>query len=179
MGNHERKHVRSFRGEIPPALSQIITRQQLGAAYPEAIEFMQTLPRFIELDDALLVHGFFEPDVSLEEQRDTVLIGTLSGEKYLTQTYPRPWYELYRGSKPLVVGHRDFLGTREPFVYQDRVFGLDTGCYHGGALTGLLLPDFKIVSVPSRKDYWSELKRAHRAVALSASSAKSSASELG
>lgn len=158
MGNHERKHVRSFRGEILPALSQVITREQLGAAYAGAIEFMQTLPRCLELTDALLVHGFFEPDVPLEQQRDTVVIGTLSGEKHLTQTYPRPWYELYRGEKRLIVGHRDYLGTGEPFIYQDRVFGLDTGCYHGGSLTGLLLPNFRIVSVPSRQDYWTALK---------------------
>lgn len=158
MGNHERKHIRSFRGEIPPALSQVITREQFGAAYPQAIEFMQMFPRAIELEDALLVHGFFEPDVALGQQRDTVVIGTLSGEKYLTRTYPRPWYELYRGEKPLIVGHQDFLGTGEPFIYQDRVFGLDTGCYHGGSLTGLLLPSFQVVSVPSRQDYWTALK---------------------
>lgn len=161
MGNHERKHIRSFRGEIPPALSQIISRQQFGEAYPQAIEFMQTFLRSIELPEALLVHGFFEPDVPLEHQRDTVLVGTLSGEKYLKKTYTCPWFELYRGEKSLIVGHQDFLGTGEPFNYQDRVFGLDTGCYHGGTLTGLLLPSFQIVSVRSRKDYWSELRGAH------------------
>lgn len=170
MGNHERKHVRSARDEISPALSQVISRQQFGAKYLDAMEFMQTFPRSIELDDALLVHGFFEPAVPLKEQRDTVVIGTLSGEKYLTETYPRPWYELYQGSKPIIVGHRDYLGTGEPFVYRDRVFGLDTGCYGGGALTGLLLPDFRIVSVRSRKDYWTELKREHRQVSRRAAS---------
>ena len=30
MGNHERKHVRSFRGKIRPALSQQICRRQIG-----------------------------------------------------------------------------------------------------------------------------------------------------
>lgn len=172
MGNHERKHIRSFHGEIAPALSQVISRQQFGTEYPPAIEFMQTFPRAIELSDALLVHGFFEPDVPLEQQRDTVLIGTLSGEKYLSEIYARPWYELYRSDKPLIVGHRDFLGTGEPFIYQDRVYGLDTGCCHGGALTGMLLPSFQIVSVRSRKDYWSELKREYRANSQHTKSAK-------
>ena len=172
VGNHERKHIRSFHREIAPALSQVISRQQFGAEYPQAIEFMQTFPRAIELSDALLVHGFFEPDVPLEQQRDTVLIGTLSGEKYLSETYARPWYELYRSDKPLVVGHRDFLGTGEPFIYQDRVFGLDTGSYHGGTLTGMLLPNFKIVSVQSRKDYWSEVKREYQANLQHTKSAK-------
>lgn len=172
MGNHERKHVRSFRGEIAPALSQVISRQQFGAEYPQAIEFMQIFPRAIELSDALLIHGFFEPDVPLEQQRDTVLIGTLSGEKYLNETYTHAWYELYRSDKPLIVGHRDFLGTGEPFIYQDRVYGLDTGCYHGGALTGMLLPSFQIVSVQSRKDYWGELKREYQENSRHTKSAK-------
>jgi serine/threonine protein phosphatase 1 len=50
QGNHERKHVRSSRGAIRPALSQIITRHQIGeAAYPSACEFMEGFPRLVEL----------------------------------------------------------------------------------------------------------------------------------
>jgi serine/threonine protein phosphatase 1 len=159
LGNHERKHLRSYRKEISPALSQQIARQQFGEErYREAIAFMETLPIFFEFPEALVVHGFFEPDIPLEEQREVVLVGTMSGDGYLQKRYPRPWYELYTGDKPIIVGHLDYLRNRQPLIYQDRVFGIDTGCCHGGALTGLLLPDFRIVSVPSRKDYWSEVK---------------------
>ena len=35
QGNHERKHIRSHRGEIKPALSQRITRQQFGERYQD------------------------------------------------------------------------------------------------------------------------------------------------
>ncbi len=66
MGNHERKHVRSFRGEVRPALSQQITRRQIGEArYPEAISQMAVLPHYLELPEAILVHAFFEPHVLL------------------------------------------------------------------------------------------------------------------
>ena len=35
IGNHERKHIRSFHGKLRPALSQPITRRQLGeVSYP-------------------------------------------------------------------------------------------------------------------------------------------------
>src|SRR5262249_2922963 len=140
MGNHERKHVRSFRGETAAAASQRITRRQVGEdAYPALVGYLDALPRSLELPEAVLVHGFFEPGVPREAQRETVVVGTLSGEAYLGRTYDRPWYELYDGPKPIVVGHRDYLGTGQPFVYRDRVFGIDTGCYRGGALTGLLL----------------------------------------
>jgi len=160
MGNHERKHVRSFYGEISPARSQRITRLQLGeAAYPEAVKFMLSFSRGLELPEAILVHGFWEPGRSLAEQLDTVAVGTLSGEHHLRRSYPEPWYAGYDGEKPLIVGHHDYLQNGQPLVYQDQVFGLDTGCCTGGALTGLILPEFRMVSAPSRADYWWQLQR--------------------
>lgn len=162
-GNHERKHVHSAAGSIDPALSQVITREQFGDSYEEACEFMAFLPYAIELDDAIVVHAYLEPDVALAEQRQTILAGTMSGQRHLRLRYDRPWYEYYDGEKPVIVGHRTYNRDRTPFVYRDRVFGIDTACCRGGALTGVLLPDFELVSVPSRGDYWSQIKVARRA----------------
>ena len=73
--------------------------------------------------------------------------------------YDRPWYELYDREKPIVVGHKNYTNTDQPFVYQDRVFGLDTSCVTGKSLTGLLLPAFRFVSVPSRGNHWMHVSR--------------------
>jgi serine/threonine protein phosphatase 1 len=159
LGNHERKHLRWARGELEPAPSQRITRAQLGDTYADALAFLATFPRHRELPEALVVHGFWEPGEPLERQRDTVLVGTLSGEQYLAKCYARPWYELYDGAKPLIVGHIDYRGDGEPLVWRDRVFAIDTGCCHGRRLTGLLLPAFRFVSVPARADYWEQTRR--------------------
>jgi serine/threonine protein phosphatase 1 len=159
LGNHERKHLRWAVGEVQPALSQKITRLQLGDAYPACLAFLQTLSRHRELPEALVVHGFWEPGVSLEQQRDSVVVGTLSGEHYLRKRYNAPWYELYDGPKPLIVGHIDYRQDGQPLVYRDRVFCIDTGCCHGRQLTGLVLPQFRLVSVPARADYWDETIR--------------------
>jgi serine/threonine protein phosphatase 1 len=159
MGNHERKHLRWARGELEPALSQRITRYLLGEAYPDCLAYLATFPRCRELPEALVVHGFWEPGVPLEGQRDNVLIGTLSGEHHVNQVCGRPWYELYDGPKPLVVGHRKYRRDGQPLVYKDRVYGLDTGCCHGGRLTGLLLPQFRFVSVPARADSWHQTRQ--------------------
>jgi hypothetical protein len=164
QGNHERKHVRAARGEVKAALSQRITRQQLGDAYPGALAFFAALPLYLEFPEANIVHGYWEPGLPITEQRETVLAGTMGGEKHLRENYDRPWYELYDGDKPIIVGHHDYARNREPFVYRDRVFGIDTSCCHGGALTGIVLPDFRFVSVPSRADYWREMRNAFKPI---------------
>jgi serine/threonine protein phosphatase 1 len=145
MGNHERKHVRAARGEVKLALSQVITRSQLGETYRDALLFMDTLPTWIELPDAILVHGYLEPGIPLSSQLATVLCGTMGGEKHLHNKYDHPWYELYNGEKPVIVGHYDYQRNGQVFVYQERVFGLDTSCVHGKTLSGLVLPDFKMI----------------------------------
>jgi len=163
MGNHERKHLRSFRGETKAARSQIISRAQLGKNYPAWLKFIEVFPRGLELDEAILVHGFWEPGKSLTQQNDMVIIGTMGGEKIVTKACGDKWYELYDGDKPLIVGHHDYLCNGQPLIYRDKVFCLDTGCCTGKALTGIILPDFRIVSVPSRANYWRQAVLAYRA----------------
>ena len=163
MGNHERKHVRAGKHEVKLAQSQKISRIQFGETYPDALAFMNTLPLYLDLSDALVVHGYFEPGLPLLQQRSTVLCGTMGGDKHLRTTYDRPWYELYDSEKPLLVGHHNYLGTDQPFVYRDRVFGLDTDCVTGKALTGLLLPSFRFISVPSRANHWAQVRQRYSA----------------
>jgi serine/threonine protein phosphatase 1 len=154
IGNHERKHIRSYRGEIQPALSQVISRAQFGDGYADAVAFMQTFPLFIDLPEALLVHGFWEPGVPLTEQRENVLAGVMSGEGYLQHRYGWPWYDYYDGPKPIIVGHRQYLENGKPLIVGGRVFAIDTGCVRGGTLTGLILPDFTLISVRACENYW-------------------------
>lgn len=160
MGNHERKHIRWFDDQVEPAASQIITRKQIGEdIYPEVISYMSDLDQYMELPDALLVHGFYEPGVAIEDQRETVVVGTLSGEDYLRKRWSWPWYERYDGPKPLIMGHRDYTEKMQVLNYKDRVWGIDTRCVYGGSLTGLMLPGFDIISVPIRGNHWADLQR--------------------
>ncbi len=163
MGNHERKHLRSFRREIKAARSQIISRTQLGKNYPAWLKFIETFPRGLELDEAILVHGYWEPGKSLAEQNDMVIIGTMGGEKIVTNACGEKWYEHYDGDKPLIIGHHDYLRNGQPLIYRDKVFCLDTSCCTGGALTAIILPDFRIVSVRSRANYWRQAVIDYRA----------------
>ncbi len=167
-GNHERKHVRSYHGEINPADSQRFARREIGEEmYPDAVTFMDSLPHYIDLPEALLVHGFYEPGVALEEQRTTVLVGTMSGQHYLEKKYNKPWYDLYDEDKPLVVGHLNYLKNGDPLIVEDRVYAIDTGCCKGGRLTALILPDFELVSVPAERNWWQEIRQQYTAKEIS------------
>jgi serine/threonine protein phosphatase 1 len=154
-GNHERKHVRARDGRGRLAQSQVLTREACGDAYGDAVDYMAVLPVLADVAGAIVTHAFWEPGVARDDQPDNVLTGTLAAERYLLARYGGPWYELYDGPAPLIVGHHDYLRTGQPLVCRDRVFAIDTGCCYGLALTGLLVPEFRFVSVRSRANYWS------------------------
>lgn len=154
-GNHEYGHIRAHRTQSPkPKLSTLLTRWQLGADYDNAVAYMESLPIYLDLPDALLVHAYMEPRIPLDEQEDRMLMGTGGATGDLQEMYKKPWYTYYDGDKPVIVGHKDMSGAQEPFVYKDRVYGIDTGCVYGGQLTGLLLPEFRFISVLAREPYW-------------------------
>lgn len=167
MGNHERKHIRSYQGLTRAALSQMITRRQLSEdGYRKMIDFIKDFPVYIELDDALLIHGLYEPGLAVKKQKETVLVGTMSGEAYFLEKYHEPWYQLYDGDKPVIAGHHDYFRSNQPLVIRDKVFLIDTGCCHGGTLTGVILPDFRIISVECKHDYWSRIKKQYADIRL-------------
>jgi serine/threonine protein phosphatase 1 len=154
MGNHEYEHIEWSSGRHKPSLSQRICREQLADRYDGWLHFMRTLPTYVELPDAIIAHGMLEPGVPLEQQREDVILGTASGEKHMTARYARPWYDLYNGPKPLIVGHHYYGQAHEPLIREGRLYAIDTGCAHGGRLTALILPEFRLVSVKARRDYW-------------------------
>lgn len=150
-------------GEQAPRLGQLLTRWHLDEEYAAALDYFAALPLYLELDDVLLVHGFLEPGIALEAQERRVLLGTLSAEARLKRDYARPWYELYTGEKPIIVGHRDYSGEQKLFVYEERVYGLDTRCVYGGWLTGLLLPDWRFIQVRARRNHWGRIRESFTA----------------
>lgn len=152
MGNHERKHVRGIL-----SLSQRITRLQFGEKYPKARTRMSAFPYFFEDNDAIIVHAALQPGILMKNQQEDILCGTMSGERKLkTLLNGKKWKEAYNGTKPIIFGHK--VVGKTPLVYKDRVFGIDTGACHGGWLTAITVPEFRIYSVKARQNYWSRAK---------------------
>ena len=147
-GNHEQRHLNAGTQE-----TQRITRLKFGIGYREALGYMAMMPLYLKLDDALLVHGFYEPDVKLKNQKRGVLLGATDEEARLANKYDVPWYELYDKKRPLIVGHRDYTDDMKPFIIEGKFYGIDTRCVYGGALTAIKLPEWDIISVPARMNY--------------------------
>ena len=147
-GNHEQHHLNAVR-----QLPQRITRHKFGDNYRNALGYMAMLPLYMKTKEALLVHGMYEAGIKLKKQKRGVLLGFPSQERSLAEKYPVPWYELYDRKKPIIVGHRDYTGLMQPFIIEGRFYAIDTRSVFGGSLTAIKLPEWKIVSVPSRANY--------------------------
>jgi serine/threonine protein phosphatase 1 len=160
-GNHERKHIRGI-----ISYAQDITRLQFGPGYDEAVAWMRTLPYALELEDVIVVHAGLVPGVALAEQQLEILCGSTSGEQELERVMSGAyWHERWSGPKPVVFGHHV---VDEPLVRPGLIYGIDTGACHGGRLTALTVPDFRLHSVPAREDHWARIKRAWQADVLAA-----------
>lgn len=150
MGNHERKHQKGILN-----YSQEIVKVQFAEQYPQFVEWTNELPYFYETEEAIIVHAYFEHDTMVQNQKEEVLSGTTSGSKYLDNKYEEGtfWTDYYTGIKPIIYGHHVVGET--PKIHNN-TYGIDTGGCHGGRLTLIELPGFKVHQVKVKTDYWKE-----------------------
>lgn len=161
MGNHEVQHLQKADGADDEALATRIARAQFSpSGYEGLIAAANNFPLYEELDEALLLHGYFEAGVPPDEQKPEVLVGRDRGKNRLVERGLWPWYDHYDYPKPVIVGHKAYRSDWGPFVIPGRVYAIDTKCCEGGSLTGLLLPGFEIISVRARRDHWRVIQMA-------------------
>ncbi len=150
IGNHERKHINGVL-----SYAQEIVKVQFKQDYQSFLTWLQTLDYYYEIEEAIIVHAAFEHDKLLKDQKDEVLCGSTSGERYLEKKYQPDtfWSNYYQGEKPIIYGHH-VVGSSPKII--NNTYGIDTGACHGGYLTAIELPGFKIHQVRAKKDYWKE-----------------------
>lgn len=150
MGNHERKHLNGVLN-----YAQEIVKLQFGEEYSEFLSWISTLPYYEETAEALIVHAAFEHDQPIEKQREDVLCGSTSGDRYLQEKYPEGtfWKDYYDGQKTIIYGHHVVGDSPERI---NNTIGIDTGCCHRGKLTAIELPGFIVHQVQSEKDHWAD-----------------------
>jgi diadenosine tetraphosphatase ApaH/serine/threonine PP2A family protein phosphatase len=157
LGNHEENHL-NLRRRSPEQLKpdHAETRRALE---PEHLEWFATLPLFIRLPEAnaVVVHAGVLPGASIERQLPHTLLHAQCVSPPATKSYwpskaPtgwRFWTNHWQGPERVIFGH---TVLDKPLVTPWAV-GIDTGCVHGGRLSAVVLPEWRIVSVPARKDY--------------------------
>ncbi len=158
LGNHEEKHLR-MRGRPDSALAadHLETRRALEPAH---YAWFESLPLFLRVPEAnaVVVHAGVLPGIPIEQQPPSILLhGQCIRPPEARSVWPSKappgwsfWTNSWKGPERVVFGH---TVLDKPLVSEWAV-GVDTGCVHGGALTALVLPEGRIVSVPARKQYW-------------------------
>lgn len=154
LGNHDAHLLQIRAGTVdrkPKATHLEAARAFTGAdwAYLESLPLWRRIPGH----DAIVVHGGLVPGVPLEAQAREHLLTLRSirpdGTPSKKVDEGVPWASLWPGPEHVIFGHDAIRGLQQyPFAT-----GLDTGCVYGGALTAILLPERRFVSVPARRVY--------------------------
>lgn len=155
LGNHEEKHVQQRKRPLRDLLpDHARTRAELG---DEHLSYFASLPLTIALPEhgAVVAHAGAFPGVAMTEQDRYHLLHVQcvrppERKSFWPSKAPVGysfWATQWAGPERVIFGH---TVLDKPFVGEHAV-GLDTGCAHGGPLTAIVLPDWKLVSVHSRQ----------------------------
>lgn len=157
-GNHDFEVVRWWeaycRGdsEVVVSIEHARIAQSLGE---KEHTWLMECPWFIECSEMshLFVHAGFIPGVKLTQQNPRLMMNMRSvlfdGTVTAKNVDDCEWAKLWRGPQTVVFGHDAYRGLQ----LHDFAKGIDTGCVYGGRLTALLLPENRLISVPSKRAY--------------------------
>ena len=161
LGNHEARHLQyrdveaSGRVPVVNAPSHVETRRQLKDI---DYAYMRSMPLYIRLPEynAVVVHAGVFPGVPIEEQDRRHLlhiqmIDPPNPKSFWPSRVPpggkhKFWTHFWRGPERVIFGHSVF---DRPLI-TDHAWGIDGGCCFGRKLHALILPEWTIVSIPSR-----------------------------
>ena len=162
LSNHEEKLLRWAKGnpvKMNPELEDTI--KQLGENVHHYVEWIKTLPYYLEVPGGYVIHAAVGPSRPIEEQSKKML---LMGRTYPFSKFEKgqpstapPWEDSYKGHLgKLYVGHTptpSYNHSGNSFVVN-----LDSGCVFGsllpwgGNLRGIRFEDGQIFEVPARKE---------------------------
>lgn len=135
------------------------------------VEWMSKLPYTITIpasyfdenkdeiyQDTVIVHAGLDQNVELWNQKITTMTTIRTTEpadendsSSHSETSPVPWASVWEGPPRVIFGHDAKLGIQK--YDKHMAIGLDSGAVYGNSLSGIVLPQTKIISVPSAKVY--------------------------
>jgi hypothetical protein len=153
LGNHDEHVLRARAGDAGAKRSHLEVANTLTNA---DVDWLTALPLWVRVDvpghPHVVVHGGLVPGVPIEKQTREHLLTMRSitaDGRPSKRIEGAPWGALWKGPEHAVFGHDAIRGLqRHPLAT-----GLDTGCVYGRELTGLLLPERRLIAVPARRAY--------------------------
>lgn len=157
LGNHEEKHLQQrHRPDEKLSPDHLRTRDLLDERH---YEYFASLPTVIRLPDhgAAVVHAGCFPGTPLDEQLDRHLLHI----QHISPPHPKSfwpskapaghrfWTNFWQGPERIIFGH----SVLESPLLTSSAVGIDTGAVFGHGLTAVVLPEWQLVSVPSRRDH--------------------------
>lgn len=151
MGNHEFKHINGLITK-----NQEATKLMMGDFYTKALEYMKTLPHYIETEKFVVFHYATIPWMKINdvyEKYPQLLTGSGSSNKkryVLYKFFPDgKWWKYYTGNKLIIFGHISiYENGKRIYRLSENVYALDGSCVSDdGELVALIYPDMKIVTV--------------------------------
>lgn len=102
---------------------------------PEILEFVRSLPRYIEEDNFIVLHAWVIPWKTLKEH-------TIDEITRTREIKWKPWYEYYKWKKKIIYGHWavDWVRVRKNTVW------IDSWCVYWKNLTAYILETWEIYS---------------------------------
>jgi hypothetical protein len=157
MGNHDAKVLKLGRngGDLSPLVSPREHAYVAAHLAPEDWEYLEALPTHLSLHElnTIVVHAGLVPGIPLAQQERRFLLNLRSitpwGLPSKRVDEGVPWASLWPGPEHVVFGHDAVRGLQQ----HAHATGLDTGCVYGNALTGLFLPERRLISVRARRAY--------------------------
>lgn len=150
VGNHDLALVRHWKDEgVKLKSRQQIVFDDLKTGAEVLLEYLASLPGYIELDSHIVVHAGLRPGVPFNQQElaDLVELRTLGVDR--TSRDGVPWYDVYDDPKVALFGH---WPAAKPRVAKAAI-GLDTGCVYGYQLTGYIIETGEFHSVQAQAIY--------------------------
>lgn len=152
-GNHEQAFINGVREKTlskRPLLEKL--KKDMKNNLEDWVSWLERTPFYIEEEDFLVVHAGLVPGENPDFSEPDLLmnIRTWDGKGKNIKSGSQPaWHEFYKGKKLVVYGH---WGLQDLQIKKNSI-GLDTGCVYGKRLTGVLLPERRILQVPANKSY--------------------------
>lgn len=149
LGNHD-AHLLDVRDGVSKKSHHVHVAKTLASA---DWDYLAARPLWLELPElnCLVVHAGFIPGVEFARQPKHVLLNmrSLDAEGQASKRVDGgvPWASRWPGPRQVVFGHDAIRGLQQ----YAHATGLDTGCVYGRALTGLWLPEHRLISVPARR----------------------------